>query len=98
MFAVLPEDDDALMCLGVGGQRTGCTLPACGGAAGGSQEVLVAQALTNTNRTDSVHSNPNLVSGLFFEQEFDADLRTVIEAWPRLSKDIRAAILRIAER
>ena len=36
-----------------------------------------------------------LVSGLFFESEIGADLRIVIETWPRLSDDIRAAILRI---
>jgi len=58
----------------------------------------VAQALTNANRIDSILSDSNLVSGLFFEREIDTDLRIVIEAWPRLSDDIRAAILRIAER
>lgn len=36
-----------------------------------------------------------LVSGLFSESGIDPDLRTVIETWPRLSDDIRAAILRI---
>lgn len=58
----------------------------------------MAQALTNANRIDSILSDSNLVSGLFFEREIDTDLRIVIEAWPRLSDDIRAAILRIAER
>jgi hypothetical protein len=32
---------------------------------------------------------------LFSESGIDPDLRTVIETWPRLSDDIRAAILRI---
>ena len=57
--------------------------------------MLETQALTNANRTDSIHSNPNLVSGLFFEREFDADLGKLIEVWPQLSKDIRGAILHI---
>ena len=78
-----------------GGKRSGCTLPAGATPSGCNPEVLETQALANRKRTDSIRSDPNLVSGLFFEREFDADLAKLIEVWPQLSKDIRGAILRI---
>ena len=55
--------------------------------------MLETQALTNANRTDSIHSNPNLVSGLFFEREIDPDLALVHDRWPKLPEHIKAAVL-----
>jgi len=91
-------EKDAVFSVYRPGNRTGCTSTVGSTPSGRGEEVLVAQALTNANRIDSILSDSNLVSGLFFEREIDTDLRIVIEAWPRLSDDIRAAILRIAER
>jgi hypothetical protein len=37
------------------------------------------------------------VSSLFLDGEIDADLQRLAELWPKLSPEIRQAILRIAE-
>jgi hypothetical protein len=42
---------------------------------------------------DDTSENTELVSGLFFESEVDADLRTVIKRWDSLSVDVRLAIV-----
>jgi len=34
---------------------------------------------------------------LFFDSEIDADLKTVIERWPKLSVELRKAIVRMVE-
>jgi len=59
------------------------------------EEVLLQQALTNTNRTDSVPSEQKLASGLFSQREIDADLRTVIDRWPEIPPELRAAIVKM---
>lgn len=73
--------------------------PSVGGSnpSGRSVEVTKTQALTEPNRTDSVHSDPFLASGLFSGGEIDADLRAVIDHWSSLSVDLRREIRRIAE-
>jgi len=35
---------------------------------------------------------------LFSEREIDPELRTVIDRWPELAPELRAAILKIAEK
>ena len=39
--------------------------------------------------------NQNLVSGLFFNSEFDADLKLIIEQWPELSVEVRNIVIQI---
>ena len=70
------------------GHSTGCTLTGGVSLAGCDSQVKQEQALTDSNRTDSVPSGQNLVSGLFF----DADLKLIIGRWPDLSVELRSAI------
>jgi len=80
------------------GHSTCCTSTASSNVAGRSSQGTDDTALTEARSKHDSTENQNFVSGLFSEAEIDADLRMVIEAWPQLSKDIRAAILRIAGR
>jgi hypothetical protein len=60
--------------------------------------VLETQALTNDNRTDSVPVDQELVSGLFSAEEIDADLRAIIDRWPEISPELRAAIAKMVSK
>ncbi len=53
------------------------------------------KVLIETAKSGDKSENPNLVSGLFFESEIDADLRTVIERWDELSVELREAIVKM---
>ena len=66
--------------------------------AGDVREVQSEKKLTASKRTDSVSKDAELVSGLFSEREIDPELRTVIDRWPELAPELRAAILKIAEK
>jgi hypothetical protein len=57
----------------------------------------VAQTPTNkvvtaTGKSGDKSENPNLVSGLFSDTDFDPDLLQFIEAWPDLPDHIKAAV------
>jgi len=39
--------------------------------------------------------NQNLVTGLFFESEIDADLKLIIEVWLRLSVELWQAVVKM---
>ena len=61
----------------------------------GESQPTENEALTPTGKSGDKSENPNLVSGLFFESHFDADLKTVIERWNDLSVDLRGAIVKM---
>ena len=67
---------------------------------GSSPFGLVAQSAGDTaltkasNKPDSAR-NQELVSGLFFEREIDADLKTIIDHWPDISSELRTAIVKM---
>ena len=60
-------------------------------------QMIENTALTATRGSGDKSQNPNLVSGLFFESEIDADLRAVIERWDGLSVDLRQAIVKMVQ-
>jgi len=49
------------------------------------------------NKRDATE-NRELVSGLFFGSEIDADLKTIIDRWPDITAELRAAIVRIVSK
>jgi len=51
------------------------------------------KAVTATGELSDKTENQNLVSGLFFEE----DLKKLIEAWPKLSVELRKAIVKMVE-
>ena len=55
-----------------------------------------AKGITDTALTESTGNDLALFLAQIVQE--DPDLTKLIEAWPTLSKDIRAAILRLAER
>ena len=62
----------------------------------GFEELPETPALTESKRIDSVRWPENLTPILLSETEIAPDLAKLIKAWPTLSEDTRAAILRIA--
>ena len=55
-------------------------------------------ALTKARNKPDSAENQELVSGLFFEQEIEADLRKVIDRWSEISPELRDAILKLVSR
>lgn len=49
--------------------------------------------VTNPKADNKKLQSENLVSGLFSETDFDQDLRLIIERWPKLSVELRQAIV-----
>ena len=54
-------------------------------------------SVTKKANTDTKPENQNLVSGLFSETEFDAELKLIIETWPNLSVELRQAIVKMVK-
>lgn len=61
----------------------------------GESQSTEDKALTPTGKSGDKSENPNLVSGLFFDSHFDADLKLIIAAWPRISVELRKAVIRM---
>ncbi len=53
--------------------------------------LLVGEA----KNADSQQISKNLASGLFLDSEIDPDLKLIIEHWPRLSAELRQAIVKM---
>jgi len=51
--------------------------------------------LTKSKADSEKPQSENLALSLFLELELDADLKQVIEAWPRLSVELRQAIVKM---
>jgi hypothetical protein len=61
-------------------------------------QATEGKAVTARGETSSRSENGQLVSGLFSEAEIDADLKLIIEQWPRCSVELRKAIVRMVKR
>jgi len=55
-------------------------------------------ALTKARNKHDSTKNQELVSGLFFEREIDADLKTIIDRWPEISPELRTAIVKMVSK
>ncbi|MHC4756222.1 MAG: hypothetical protein ACYTBP_13890 [Planctomycetota bacterium] len=69
---------------------------------GSSPFGLVSQsaddtALTKARSKHDSSKNQNLVSGLFFDSQFEADLKLIIERWPKLSVELRRVIVKMVK-
>ena len=53
------------------------------------------KVLTDSGKQGGKSKNTNLVSGLFSETEIDADLRLLIETWPKLSVEAKKMIVKM---
>jgi hypothetical protein len=63
----------------------------------GESQSTEDKALTPTGKSGDKSENPNLVSGLFFDSHFDADLKLIIERWAKLSVELRQAIVKMVK-
>ena len=55
------------------------------------------KAVTAVDEASYKTKDHNLVSGLFFESNFDADLKLIIEAWQQLSTELKQAIVKMVQ-
>ena len=63
----------------------------------GESQPTEDKALTETGKSGDKSENPNLVSGLFFDSHFDADLKLIIERWAKLSVELHQAIVKMVK-
>jgi hypothetical protein len=55
------------------------------------------KALAEPKQSGSVPKSQKLVSGLFSDNEIDADLRVIMKRWPQLSPQLRTAIVKMVK-
>jgi hypothetical protein len=60
-------------------------------------QVVENKPLATTDKPDSNTEKQNLVSGLFSALENDPDLRLIAGRWPKLSVELRQAIVRMVQ-
>ena len=60
-------------------------------------EPIENKRVTNPKDGSSNRQSENLVSGLFSETEFDAELKLIIETWPKLSVEVKKMIVKIVK-
>ena len=62
---------------------------------GPSSQHPERKPLKKTDKAGTKPEKQNLVSGLFFDLENDPDLKLVLECWPKLSFELKQAIIKM---
>jgi hypothetical protein len=55
------------------------------------------KVLTDSGKSSGKPENEILSKSCFSEQEIDADLKLIIERWPKLSVELRKAIVKMVQ-
>jgi hypothetical protein len=62
-----------------------------------STQVVKNKAVIGTDKPSTESPKQKLAPSLFFDSEIDPELRLIIERWPKLSVELRSAIVRMVQ-